>query len=517
MLLHRTQPTRTEALLQVCEHNKNENQFRAWPSTAVARLWPMRLGPPVNFVVFSGPDLLHIHFIHIAEPSSSSPSSSSSKPRKKKDPSGGKPKAFAMAIEKMNQAASSNAIAKPKPRGGRKKALVAMYQSQLSDNTVGIKIRLKKSLATTIRKVEVSTPAPSSAPSSTSSATPMPSSSTSSRKKKASASPSTSSLAPTPSTSKSPRKRSRKSKHKETSDSDDSEYERKRPRNSNAAAGAQRRANRQPASSNNKDGYVEPEEQSGWGNAIPDHILLQIFDEAVNQHGALPLLVNLTRVCHLWRNVSLHPKLWHTMDLSSWTKEKTEFALKKITATHLRHCKEVNLGRQPQFGYLHRTTVIKPFLTAPPPVPLLPPFINPPTHSRLEGHERGMRARPLADRMPVSRGHLLGRLEEPDGRPSDIFGGRIQAHEAARSKLGQCKKVIFNTEATNVRANFVPCSYLSCFRFPVFCACGGYVSLWWFLHMSAGIESEQVSSGTDFARLCNRTDGQTVDALEFVT
>lgn len=248
-----------------------------------------------------------------------------------------------MAIKKMNQAANANAAAaKPKPRAGRKKALVAMYQSQLSDNTVGIKIRLKKSLATTIRNVEASAPAPSSAPTSTSSVTPTPPSS--SRKKRANASPSTSSQAATPSTSKSPRKRSRKSRHKETTDSDDSEYERKRPRNTNATVGTQRRANRQPTSSNINDGYVEPEEQTGWGNAIPEHILLQIFDEAVSQHGALPLLVNLTRVCHLWRNVSLHPKLWHTMDLSTWTKDKTEHTLKKISTTHLRYCKEVNLG-----------------------------------------------------------------------------------------------------------------------------------------------------------------------------
>lgn len=191
----------------------------------------------------------------------------------------GKPAAF--AIEKK----TTKARAKPK-----RKALVAMYQSQISDNKMGIKLKLKKSEVLTVLP-----PAKS--------------------KKGA----------------KSNRKRSRKTKPKNTSDSDDSSYE-KKPRRVN----------------NNKATAVEtePVEQSPWGIMIPEPILLKIFENVVNQEGCLPALVRLGKVCSLWNQVSVTPRLWNSLDFSSWTKEKwrTELNLKWLIENRMQSCTDLNIG-----------------------------------------------------------------------------------------------------------------------------------------------------------------------------
>lgn len=191
----------------------------------------------------------------------------------------GKPAAFAM--EKK----TTKARAKPK-----RKALVAMYQSQITDNKMGIKLKLKKSEVLTVL------PAPKS-------------------KKVA----------------KSNRKRSRKSRPKNTSDSDDSTYEKKR-----------RRVNNNKATTVEK----EPEEQSPWGSMIPDEILLKIFESVVSQEGCLPSLVRLGRVCSQWNQVSVTPKLWHSLDFSAWTKEKsrTELNLKWLIENRMQSCTDLNIG-----------------------------------------------------------------------------------------------------------------------------------------------------------------------------
>ncbi len=192
----------------------------------------------------------------------------------------GKPAAY--AIEKK----TTKARAKPK-----RKALVAMYQSQISDNKMGIKLKLKKSEVLTVLP-----PAKS--------------------KKVA----------------KSNRKRSRKSKPKNTSDSDDSSYE-KKPRRVN----------------NNKATTVEkePEEQTPWGIMLPEPILLKIFENVVNQEGCLPALVRLGKVCSQWNQVSVTPRLWHSLDFSSWTKEKwrTELNLKWLIENRMQSCTDLNIGK----------------------------------------------------------------------------------------------------------------------------------------------------------------------------
>lgn len=244
----------------------------------------------------------------------------------KKNFSGGKPKAFALAeTSKKPSTTIAGSTTGTKTSRGRpkRKALVAMYQSQLSENTMGIKLRLKKSLEAPISVAITNSTTSSSA----------------TNKKKSSSSP-TSTTSGMAGTSKSTRKRQRKSKQKDTSDSDDSEYE-KRRRTNNTTTEKHRKSKQ---TTNIETNYTEPEEQTGWGNAIPEHILLKIFDEAVNQYGCLPTIMNVGRVCHLWRRVSLNPQLWHTLDLSPWTKDRSEINLKRIIATHLRWCKDVNLG-----------------------------------------------------------------------------------------------------------------------------------------------------------------------------
>lgn len=218
----------------------------------------------------------------------------------------GKPLSFALAeSNKTNSSKSKGARGRPK-----RKALVAMYQSQLADK--GIRLKLQKSQEP-------------------------PLASTHTKKKSSPSNVTPTGSATTGATTKSSRKRPRKSKHKDTSDSDDSEYE-KRRRNNNGTSDKFR--NRKTTSND----YTEPEEQSGWGSTMPEEILLKIFEDAVNEHGCLPTVVNISKVCSLWRRVAQHPKLWHTLDLATWTKDRSELNLKLIIQNHLHSCKDVNLG-----------------------------------------------------------------------------------------------------------------------------------------------------------------------------
>lgn len=269
--------------------------------------------------------LIHLFFIYKqSDQSSVSPTIS----LVKKSPSGGKPKSFAMSIESSKKSSGSIASAKTGSRGRpKRKALVAMYQSQLSENTMGIKIRLKKSLETPIAMASLGSSGGGGA----------------TKKKSITTMPSIGSPGTAAGTSKSTRKRQRKSRHKDTSDSDDSDYEKRRKSNNTTT---EKHRNRKQTTNTASD-YTEPDEQSQWGNVIPEHILLKIFEEAVNQYGTLPIMVNVSRVCTLWRRVSQTSQLWHTLDLSTWTKDRSEINLKRIIATHLRWCKDVNLGNSP--------------------------------------------------------------------------------------------------------------------------------------------------------------------------
>jgi hypothetical protein len=118
-----------------------------------------------------------------------------------------------------------------KPRK-RKKPLIHTYQSEISDNKLGIKLCIKKALSSTNKK---STSAPSSK-------------------------------------SKTSRKRSRRPKPRvdDVTDSEDSGFDKRK----------QRRESMKSRSNNNtvkdKAGYQEPEEQSCWGERLPEHILITV-------------------------------------------------------------------------------------------------------------------------------------------------------------------------------------------------------------------------------------------------
>ncbi|GAB0097010.1 uncharacterized protein DMENIID0001_126000 [Sergentomyia squamirostris] len=197
-------------------------------------------------------------------------------------PSGGKPL----------MAALTRKLSKPRGRPKRK-ALVKMYQSEISDNKLGIKLCIKKSDAPSIKQ-------------------------------------------------KSSKKRSRKSKAKRASDSDDSDYERKRRKE----LIKQRANNNTDKGKKELEPFVEPEEQSCWGISLPKNVLHTIFLYAVQEEGCLPTLVNLGRVCSLWYEVSLNSSLWHTLDLSAWVKDrcKTELKLKWFIDNRLKGCQDVNVS-----------------------------------------------------------------------------------------------------------------------------------------------------------------------------
>lgn len=67
---------------------------------------------------------------------------------------------------------------------------------------------------------------------------------------------------------------------------------------------------------------------------------------AVKQEGSIPAACRLARVCSLWREVSLDTKLWQTIDLSSYFKEKnrTEFRLKWFIENRMLDSEDVNIS-----------------------------------------------------------------------------------------------------------------------------------------------------------------------------
>ncbi|KAG5896474.1 hypothetical protein JTB14_005855 [Gonioctena quinquepunctata] len=173
-------------------------------------------------------------------------------------------------------------------RGRPRKALVTMYHSQISGDKNTIKIRIKKSNL----------------------------------------------CAQMPPNKK---KSGRRKKQKPASDTDTSDYERKPKR----------------TRPNNADNDVsstqdqEPSEQCSWGDPemLPSEVLEKIFVNVVNQEGCLPSLVNFSKVCRLWRDVSLRPLLWTKADLN-YVKEKsrTDLRLHWLILNRLVECQDIIMG-----------------------------------------------------------------------------------------------------------------------------------------------------------------------------
>ncbi|KAL1400226.1 hypothetical protein pipiens_007615 [Culex pipiens pipiens] len=205
---------------------------------------------------------------------------------------GGKPTTMRDLDRKMNKSRG-----RPKRR-----AMVAMYQSEISENKIGIKLCIKKASDAIVQQP-----------------------------KKAS------------------RKRARKSKQGLTTgdgDSDDGTPEKRvrRPResrktnnNTEKAAGAAAAASEE---------YKRPEDQSVWADQIPEHVLCMIFQNVIQDDGNIPALIRLGKVCSAWHKASQVASLWRTVDLGNWTKDrfKTEIKLKWLIDNRLRHSTDVSFG-----------------------------------------------------------------------------------------------------------------------------------------------------------------------------
>ncbi|XP_062136563.1 F-box/LRR-repeat protein 6 [Drosophila sulfurigaster albostrigata] len=227
--------------------------------------------------------------------------------------SGGKPLVTALN-KKLNKSASTS----PRASRTRKPKALPMYESEISDNKVGIKLCIKKSDAVATA-TELSMGATATVTSPTVAHKP---------------------AAP----SKPARKRVRKPKPQ---DSDDGESEpRKKKGGGGGSGGSSNNGERQKKISTSSSTDKEPVEQSAWGLKLPEEVLFRIFQLVVDKEGCLPTLFRLGRVCSLWRQVSLRPTLWRTMDLTTWIKEKyrTELKLKWFVDNRCSACTELNVS-----------------------------------------------------------------------------------------------------------------------------------------------------------------------------
>ncbi|KAK9874860.1 hypothetical protein WA026_005676 [Henosepilachna vigintioctopunctata] len=191
--------------------------------------------------------------------------------------------------EKTNHKGSKNKKKNSSPGRGRpRKALVPMYHSQISGDKNTIKIRIKKSSITEQEQV-------------------------------------------TPSKKKSGRRK----RHKVKYDTDASDYETTKKKHKSSA---------------NSDDFVSSSQspvmdEIGWGSKIPENVLFRIFQFCTSQEGALPILIRLSRVCKLWKKVSLDPYLWTKVDLNL-VKERarTELRLHWLIQNRLTYCQDLCLG-----------------------------------------------------------------------------------------------------------------------------------------------------------------------------
>ncbi|XP_017124633.1 F-box/LRR-repeat protein 6 [Drosophila elegans] len=211
----------------------------------------------------------------------------------------GKPLSSALSGKKPSKAPSTS----PRASRSRKPKALPMYESEISDNKVGIKLCIKKS--------DAGDGAPAGA---------------------------TSPPVAVPAASKPVRKRVRKPKQQ---DSDEAEYEPRKKKGGGGSGGEKK-----VSTSSDPEAAGEPIEQSVWAQKLPEEVLFRIFEHAVDTQGCLPTLFRLGRVCSLWRQVSLRPTLWRTMDLTTWVKEKyrTELKLKWFVDNRCSACTELNVS-----------------------------------------------------------------------------------------------------------------------------------------------------------------------------
>lgn len=106
-----------------------------------------------------------------------------------------------------------------------------------------------------------------------------------------------------------------------------------------------KRKSKEPANDGMSD--EEPQEQSGWGNRMPEEILYKIFYMVTKIEGCVPFLVRMSRVCRFWRQVAVLPKLWYHVDLAStWVRDraKNDLNFQWLCENRLGQVQELNLG-----------------------------------------------------------------------------------------------------------------------------------------------------------------------------
>nr|CAH7713714.1 unnamed protein product [Callosobruchus chinensis] len=180
-------------------------------------------------------------------------------------------------------------------RGRPRKEIVAMYHSQISGDKNTIKIRIKKNFT-----------------------------------------------ALTPNKKKSGRRKKHRQQTEDPDEDEASDYEKQRPKRSKSSAGG-------GDEESNVSSTQEPEplEQSPWGDVekMPEPVLDAIFGYVVAAEGCLPNLVRFSKVCKLWRDISLKPSLWWKADLN-FVKEKarTDLRLHWLILNRLVECQDLNMG-----------------------------------------------------------------------------------------------------------------------------------------------------------------------------
>lgn len=254
-------------------------------------------------------------------------------------PKTGKPLTFASNAAAAATAAAGSAEKRPPRVRARpnRKALVTMYQSQISDNTLGgIKLKLKKSsdMATAVSQAADAVAATITGRGATGGAKPR----VRSRPTGAAGA-----------TARNNRKRAARRTARDSSDGEDgdgrAEKRVRKPAASKAARQPKSAASASAAAASSNVHAAAAADQTDWGARLPEPVLYQIFGEVVRQEGSLPSLVRLGKVCNLWQRVSLDLRLWQTLDLSRWTKEKfrTELRLKWLIENRGACCVEMNV------------------------------------------------------------------------------------------------------------------------------------------------------------------------------
>ncbi|KAM9824040.1 F-box/LRR-repeat protein 6 [Neosynchiropus ocellatus] len=76
-----------------------------------------------------------------------------------------------------------------------------------------------------------------------------------------------------------------------------------------------RNAAKRPSAEKQALTLTEPEEDIGWGQHFPEHLLVRTFMMVVNQEGAVPFLCRVGRVCRLWNSAASSPVLWKAVSL----------------------------------------------------------------------------------------------------------------------------------------------------------------------------------------------------------